>query len=98
MGVNISDVGAIVQMLTNGFKAGEYRPDDSRDEVEIRVRFKRDERSLTGIDDLKVPSSRGQIPISSFIKLFQKKIGNLLLEETVSFSMKLELLEQIKIS
>ena len=56
LGVNISDVGAIVQMLTNGFKAGEYRPDDSRDEVEIRVRFKRDERSLTGIDDLKVPS------------------------------------------
>ena len=73
LGVNISDVGAIVQMLTNGFKAGEYRPDDSRDEVEIRVRFKRDERSLTGIDDLKVPSSRGQIPISSFIKIIPKE-------------------------
>ena len=58
LGVNISDVGAIVQMLTNGFKAGEYRPDDSRDEVEIRVGFKRDERSLTGIDDLKVLLTR----------------------------------------
>ena len=58
LGVNISDDCAIVQMITNGIKSCENRPDDSRDEVEIRVRFKRDERSLTGIDDLKVPSSR----------------------------------------
>ena len=61
---------------TNGFKAGEDRPDDSREEVEIRVRFKRDERSLTGIDDLKVPSSRGQIPISSFIKIIPAAISH----------------------
>ena len=47
LGVNIVDIGALVQMLTNGFKVGEYRPDDSRDEVEIRVRFEREQRSLT---------------------------------------------------
>ena len=76
LGVNISDVGAIVQMLTNGFKAGEYRPDDSRDEVEIRVRFKRDERSLTGIDDLKVPPQEDKYPSVHLSKLFQKKIDS----------------------
>ena len=37
--MSVADVGALVQMLTNGFKVGEYRPDDSRDEVEIRARF-----------------------------------------------------------
>ena len=34
LGVSVSDVGALVQMLTNGFKVGEYRPDDAKDEVE----------------------------------------------------------------
>ena len=37
LGVSVSDVGALVQMLTNGFKVGEYRPDDAKDEVEIRA-------------------------------------------------------------
>ena len=40
LGVSVSDVGALVQMLTNGFKVGEYRPDDAKDEVEIRARFR----------------------------------------------------------
>ena len=38
--MSVSDVGALVQMLTNGFKVGEYRPDDAKDEVEIRARFR----------------------------------------------------------
>jgi len=29
LGVSMMDIGALVQMLTNGFKVGEYRPDDS---------------------------------------------------------------------
>ena len=39
LGVSMLDIGALVQMLTNGFKVGEYRPDDSKDEIEIRARF-----------------------------------------------------------
>ena len=35
LGVSIGDVGALVQMLTSGFKAGEFRPDDAKEEVEI---------------------------------------------------------------
>ena len=46
LGVSISDIGALVQMLTNGFKVGEYRPDDSKDEIEIRARFSSKMRSL----------------------------------------------------
>ena len=33
LGVSVSDVGALVQMLTSGFKVGEYRPDDAKDET-----------------------------------------------------------------
>ena len=56
-------------MLTNGFKVGEYRPDDSKDEIEIRARFSAQMRSLSGVEDLKVNSINGLIPISTFIKL-----------------------------
>ena len=69
LGVSIRDVGALVQMLTNGFQVGEYRPDDSKDEIEIRARFDMENRSLSGIKDLKVNSLNGLIPISTFVKL-----------------------------
>ena len=52
-------------MLTNGFKVGEYRPDDSKDEIEIRARFDKELRSLSGIKDLKINSINGLIPIST---------------------------------
>ena len=38
-GADISLVGAMVQLVTNGIKIGEYRPDDSDDEIDIRVRY-----------------------------------------------------------
>ena len=73
LGVSIVDVGALVQMLTNGFKVGEYRPDDSKDEIEIRARFGVQHRSLSGIENLKVNSINGLIPVSTFIKLVPRE-------------------------
>ena len=73
LGVNIGDVGALVQMLTNGFKVGEYRPDDSKDEVEIRARFPEADRTLTGIKDLNVTTRQGLVPVSSFISVVPKE-------------------------
>jgi len=35
-------VGSTVQMVTNGLKLGEYRPDDVDEELDIRVRFPED--------------------------------------------------------
>tara|TARA_B110000305_G_C19461283_1_gene654560 strand:+ start:1473 stop:4604 length:3132 start_codon:yes stop_codon:yes gene_type:complete len=69
LGVKVGDVGALVQMLTSGFKLGEFRPDDSKDEVEIRVRFPSKDRTITGINTLNVTTANGLIPVSSFITL-----------------------------
>ena len=73
LGVNVGDVGALVQMLTSGFKVGEFRPDDSKDEVEIRVRFPAEDRTITGINNLNVTTRNGLVPVSSFIKLSPKE-------------------------
>ena len=73
LGVSIGDVGALVQMLTSGFKAGEFRPDDAKEEVEIRVRFPKSDRTLTGISDLNVTTRNGSVPVSSFINVIPKE-------------------------
>ena len=51
------------------FKVGEFRPDDSKDEVDIRVRFPSEDRTITGINTLNVTTSNGLVPVSSFITL-----------------------------
>ena len=66
-GADISLVGAMVQLVTNGIKIGEYRPDDSDDEIDIRVRYPEGSRSLSQIDELRIPTDQGLVPISTFI-------------------------------
>lgn len=67
-GANINEVGSAIQLLTNGVRMGDYRPDDSEEEVEIRVRYPERYRGIEQIDDLRVNTPTGQIPISSFIE------------------------------
>jgi len=67
-GADITLVGAMVQLVTNGIKIGEYRPDDSDDEIDIRVRYPADSRNLTQIDELRIPTPNGQVPISTFVE------------------------------
>ena len=66
-GANIFSVGNIVQFVTNGVKVGEYQPDDADEEIEIRVRFPIDERSMSQLDSLRVPTPDGNVPISNFV-------------------------------
>ena len=67
-GADISLVGAMVQLVTNGIKIGEYRPNDSDDEIDIRVRYPEDRRTLSQIDELRIPSDNGLVPISTFVE------------------------------
>jgi multidrug efflux pump len=57
----------MVQLVTNGIKIGEYRPDDSDDEIDIRVRYPSGDRSLDRIDELRIPAAGGLVPISTFV-------------------------------
>jgi multidrug efflux pump len=77
-GADISLVGAMVQLVTNGIKIGEYRPDDSDDEIDIRVRYPEDSRSLSQIDELRIPTEQGLVPIRTFIeRVPAQKVGTI---------------------
>lgn len=66
-GADVGTVGAAVQLVTNGIKIGEYRPDDSDDEIDIRVRFPREDRGIAALDRLRINTREGSVPITNFV-------------------------------
>lgn len=66
-GANISEVGTAVQLLTDGVRMGDYRPDDTEEEVDIRVRYPEEYRGLEQIEKIQVTTASGMAPVSSFI-------------------------------
>ena len=65
---DVSLVGTAVQLVTNGVKVGEYRPDSAEDAVDIRVRYPSSARGLNALDELKIATSNGIVPISNFVE------------------------------
>ena len=77
-GIDVSIIGSIVQLVTNGILVDKYRPDDSEDEVDIRVRFPRDYRQLEQFDQLRIPTPEGAIPLSNFVeRVPQQKVTSI---------------------
>ena len=67
-GASPNTVGTAVQLVTNGVKVTEYRPADSDKAVDILVRFPKDQRNLDQIDELRVQTQSGQVPIGNFVQ------------------------------
>lgn len=67
-GASVNTVGTAIQLVTNGTKITEYRPSDTDKEVDVIVRFPEDRRNLDQIDDLRVQTSAGYVPIGNFVE------------------------------
>ncbi|MFT5210116.1 MAG: multidrug efflux pump [Flavobacterium sp.] len=68
MGADVGSVGAAIQLVTNGVLVGKYRPDDVDDEVDIRIRYPEEYRTVTRLDELRISTANGQAALSSFVK------------------------------
>ena len=66
-GANVSLLGQAIRLLTQGINVADYRPDDSDGELDIRVRFPSQDRTLEELQNLRVPTSAGLVPISNFV-------------------------------
>lgn len=66
-GLDITVIGNFVKLVTNGIKASEYRPDDITDEVDIVVRFPKENRTISQLDRLKIYTEQGSVPIGNFV-------------------------------
>lgn len=67
-GVDVLSVGQTIQFLTGGVLMGRFRPDDAEDELDIRVRFPADARNVAALEQLKITTASGPVPVSYFIK------------------------------
>ena len=63
----VAAIGAMVQLVSNGVLIGTYRPSDSDEEVDIRVRLPKEQRTLSTLDDLRLRTQSGLVPLSNFI-------------------------------
>ena len=77
-GVDITGVGDSIKLVTNGLTIGEYRPDDSDEEIDIIVRYPESWRNLQQLDNVRVSTGNNSIPISNFVeRTAQPKVGTL---------------------
>lgn len=64
---DVSVIGSIIRLVTNGLKLTDYRPDDADDEVDIVVRYPAEYRTLDQLDTIRVQTPKGLIPVSNFV-------------------------------
>jgi len=78
-GANISSIGNVIKLATNGIKLGEYRPDDSNDSIPLYLRYPSEGRTLDTIQNLRVNTQSGLVPISNFVEIVaNNKTGNII--------------------
>ena len=65
-GIGVRELVPYVQLITNGVKLGTYR-DEEGDELDIRVRLPKEERTFDALDSMRIATSGGMIPVSNFI-------------------------------
>ncbi|MCA0919657.1 efflux RND transporter permease subunit [Pseudooceanicola nanhaiensis] len=66
-GADVATVGAMVQLVTRGILLDTMSVDSSDEEIDIRVRLPAEDRVLSTLDNLKVRTSDGLVPLSNFI-------------------------------
>ena len=78
-GVSVDAIGNMIKLLTAGINISDYRPDDTDEELDIKLRFLKEQRNLDRLEELRVPTSTGAyVPLSVFAQLLpQPKTGDI---------------------
>ena len=68
-GVDVATLGTLARLLTDGVLVGTYLPESAPEQVDIRIRYPWEERSMADLANLRIPASRGLMPIENFVQL-----------------------------
>jgi multidrug efflux pump len=77
-GADVTMVGNAVKFVTNGMKITDYRPDDSDEEIDIVARYPYDDRTIDQLDEIRLQTTEGLVPISNFVERTAKPRTGLL--------------------
>lgn len=72
-GLDTSSIGQSIRLITNGMVITDYLPNDADEDIDVIVRFPTDQRSLDQLDQLRIETNAGSIPISNFVKRVPKE-------------------------
>ena len=67
-GADVAMIGNAIKFVTNGMKVTEYRPDDSDEEIDIVTRYPVNDRTIAQLDEIRLQTGEGMVPISNFVK------------------------------
>lgn len=77
-GASATSVGAALQLVTNGLKISEYRPDETDKSVDLILRFPENKRTLDDIEELRINTPVGSVPIGNFVtRIPSPRVGQL---------------------
>jgi multidrug efflux pump len=77
-GADVTLVGNTIKMVTNGIRFGGFRPDDAREEIDIVARYPAEFRTVDQLDQIRVQTDRGLVPISNFVtRAATPKVGSI---------------------
>lgn len=65
LGLDVGRIGAALSFATEGTLVGRYRPLDADEEVDIRIRYPSEVRTLAELDSLRIQTPQGALPLSS---------------------------------
>lgn len=68
LGLDVNRIGQTVQFITEGALVGYYRPLDNDEEVDIRVVFPDEAQGIQALDDLRIQTPQGSIPLASVVE------------------------------
>ncbi|MGD9913466.1 MAG: efflux RND transporter permease subunit [Rhizobiaceae bacterium] len=75
-GISPMSVGIVVQLVTTGLKLTDYRPAGADDAVDIRLRLPESRRTIATLDELRVQTPQGAVPISNFVtRKAEERVG-----------------------
>ena len=66
-GIGPNSIGTVVQLVTTGLKLSDYRPAGADDAVDIKLRLPEDRRTLSMLDQLRIQTPNGAVPIANFV-------------------------------
>ncbi len=72
LGLDVSRIGAAVQLITEGTLAAQYRPLDNDEEVDIRIRYPQSSRDLRELQTLRIQTPQGSVPLTSVVDIKAK--------------------------
>ncbi len=68
-GADVLTIGNVIRMTTQGVVIDTVRLESTADELDVRVRFPEEYRTLSALENLRIQTNQGPVPASNFLSI-----------------------------